>query len=331
MAKVLKSSIARFGAVLLPVAVWLVLATGAHGEKSLPPGCVTRYHHGKPYVFCRKASAYRSRTGTGKSVARAEREPAPHATEPPTVKVVPSSSAPPGQLSGTAPKVVLPSLGAVPTGPAQKGHGSTITAHQRESQLRAVRALIEPTEMPPREVAGYGIVAFTTRPQPHDMERYKAICEAYKATLTSQAELPPDTPLSKQMITYWPIVNKNTPEARRADCPHLVANYALRLGLDAIQDADKKKEGLASHRGPFLIAWAPSDSRFVSDALVLVFDLSSLDGGRSFTEVFQDWRQNITDKPELWRHGGFNVEALRRIIRDTFDRYGDGLMRLIKT
>jgi hypothetical protein len=196
--------------------------------------------------------------------------------------------------------------------------------------LRAVRALLEPAEMPPREVAGYGIVAFTTRPQPHDVKRYKTICEAYKATLTSQAELPPDTPLSEQMITYWPIVDKDTPEARRADCPHLVANYALRLGLDAIQDADTKKEGLASRRGPFLIAWAPSDSRFLPDALVLVFDLSSLDGVRSFTEVFQDWRQHITDKPELWRRGGFNVEAVRRIIRDTFDRYGDGLMRLIK-
>jgi hypothetical protein len=190
--------------------------------------------------------------------------------------------------------------------------------------------LIEPAEMPPREVAGYGIVAFTTRPQPHDVERFKAVCEAYKATLISQAELPPDTPLSEQMITYWPIVDRNTPEARRADCPHLVENYALRLGLDAIHDADKQKEKLTSRRGPFLIAWAPSDSRFLPDALVLLFDLSSLDGERSFTEAFQDWRQQITDKPELWRHGGFSVEAVRRIIRDTFDRYGDGLMRLIK-
>ena len=223
------------------------------------------------------------------------------------------------------------SLGLAPTGPGHRPAvpGAAAVPH-RDTELRAVRALIEPAEMPPREVAGYGIVAFTTRPQRHDVERYKAVCEAYKATLISQAELPPDTPLSEQMITYWPIVDKNTPEARLADCQHLIANYALRLGLDAIQDADKKQERLASHRGPFLIAWAPSDSRFAPDALVLVFDLSSLDGERSFTEVFQDWRQHITDKPELWRRGGFNVEAVRRIIRDNFDRYGDGLMRLIK-
>jgi hypothetical protein len=183
--------------------------------------------------------------------------------------------------------------------------------------------------MPPREGVGYGIVAFTTRPLSHDIERYKSICEAYKATLISVPELLPNTPPSEQMVTYWPITNKNTPEAQRADCPYLVSNYALRLGLDAIQDADKQNQRLASRRG-FLIAWAPSESRFLPDAVVLVLDLSDKDSQRSFTEVFQDWRQKITDNPEVWRRqNGFNIEMVRRIIRDTFDRYGDGVLRLI--
>jgi hypothetical protein len=333
MAKVLKSSIARSAGILLPVAAWLTFAIGARAEEPLPPGCVMRYDHGRPYIYCEKEDAARQgRRGVERSVVRPDAAPVRRPTEAPVAAPPPVSA--PVSRPAEAPAVgVPPSLGAAPTGPVRNGPPAaperTAAPHQAP-ELRAVRALIEPAEMPPREVAGYGIVAFTTRPQPYDVERYKTICEAYKATLTSQAELPPDTPLAEQMITYWPIVNKNTPEARRADCPHLVDNYALRLGLDAIQDADKKKEGLASRRGPFLIAWAPSDSRFVPDALVLVFDLSSLDGERSFTEVFQDWRQHITDKPELWRHGGFNVEAVRRIIRDTFDRYGDGLMRLIK-
>ena len=184
--------------------------------------------------------------------------------------------------------------------------------------------------MLPRDVAGYGLVAFTTRPVPQDIERYKLICEAFKATLISQNELPPNTPLSEQMITFWPITDKSTPEAQRTDCSYLVNNYALRLGLDAIQDADKQKEALASRRGPFLIAWVPSDSRFKPDAVVLLMDLSPFEGQRSFVELFQDWRQKITDNPQLWRRGGFDIEATRRIIRDTFDRYGDGLMRLIK-
>jgi hypothetical protein len=336
MAKALKSATARFIGLLLPVAAWLALTAPAHGETSLPPGCVMRYDNGKPYVYCRKDSKRRGGTQAEKSVVRPYSAPLVRPSQAPTVGAPPPASAPMRPAieapAGGAPPA---SLGAAPTGPARNGHAPAApertAAPHRAPELRAVRALIEPAEMPPREVAGYGIVAFTTRPQPHDVERYKTICEAYKATLTSQAELPPNTPLSEQMITYWPIVDKNTPEARRADCPHLVANYALRLGLDAIQDADKKQEQLASRRGPFLIAWAPSESRFVPDALVLVFDLSAFDGEKSFTEVFQDWRQHITDKPELWRRGGFNVEAVRRIIRDTFDRYGDGLMRLIKS
>jgi hypothetical protein len=184
--------------------------------------------------------------------------------------------------------------------------------------------------MPPREVAGYGIVAFTTRPIPEDLTRNLAICEAYKAALMSESELPADTPRSEEMITYWPILDKTKAEAQRGDCRHLVENYALRLSLDAIQDADKRHQGLARHRGPFLIAWAPSQSRFQPDALVLVMDLSPLDSERSFLEVFQDWRQKIVDNPHLWRRG-FDIESVRRTIRDTFDRYGDGLMQLIKS
>ena len=203
--------------------------------------------------------------------------------------------------------------------------------HRHHPRVRAVRALIEPGDVPPRGLAGYGLVAFTTLPAPHDVERYKLICEAYKATLMSQDELPSNTPLSEQMITFWPVTDKSAPEAQRTDCSYLLSNYPLRVGLDAIQDADKHREALASRRGPFLIAWVPSDSRFKPDAVVLLMDLSPFEGQRSFIEIFQDWRQQITDNPELWRRGGFDIETTRRIIRDIFDRYGEGLMRLIKS
>jgi hypothetical protein len=329
--KILNSSIAKVACALLPICAFLVLGAAAYGQKSIPPGCVMRHdNNGKPYVFC-KSEDNRNREN---SVVRPQTPPSP----------LPQPSAPQdtSDRETTAPHRVPPGTPAA-TSPREHSEERTdgrptalpgtlpSAAAPRATELRAVRALIEPAEMPPREVAGYGIVAFTTRPLPHDVERYEHVCEAYKATLTSQAELPPNTPLSEQMITYWPIANKNTPEARRVDCPHLLSNYALRLGLDAIQDADKQKEGLTSRRGPFLIAWAPSESRFVPDSVVLVMDLSALDGERSFTEVFQDWRQHITDNPELWRRGGFSLEAVRRIIRDTFDRYGDGLLRLIKS
>jgi hypothetical protein len=245
---------------------------------------------------------------------------------------VPAASATP---SGTAPTTGAPASGRPWSTTTSRPYGGPARIDARPSavptRVRPVRALIEPGEMPPRDLAGYGLVAFTTLPAAHDIERYKLICEAYKATLMSQSELPSNTPLSEQMITFWPIRNKSTPEAKRTDCSHLVGNYPLRLGLDAIQDADRQREAFANRRGPFLIAWVPSDSRSKPDAVVLLMDLSPFDGQRSFVEIFQDWRQKITDNPELWRRGGgFDIEATRRIIRDTFDRYGAGLMKLIK-
>src|SRR5581483_5880158 len=101
-----------------------------------------------------------------------------------------------------------------------------ISSQSGPARLHAVRGLIEPAEMPPREVAGYGIVAFTTRPIPEDLTRNLAICEAYKAALMSESELPADTPRSEEMITYWPILDKTKAEAQRGDCRHLVENYA---------------------------------------------------------------------------------------------------------
>lgn len=346
---ILNSSAARVAGAALMASAFLLLCTGAYGQQPNRADCVTRFHDGKRYVYCRSEKEKLRRRYLG---------PAPYvrqksAPPPPTVTIAPRPPAP----SAPAPSVTI----APPPGPPRESAGaggaggevappsssrpSTISSPKKNGsakasgsskakgakngKLQAVRALIEPGDMPPREVAGYGIVAFTTRPLPHDVERYKAVCEAYKATLMAQSELPANTPLSEQMITYWPIAKKDMPEARRGDCAHLVANYALRLGLEAIDDADKQKEGFANSRGPFLIAWAPSASRFVPDAVVLLVDLSSFDGQRTFAEVFQKWRQQITDNPELWKRGGFNVEAIRQIIRDTFDRYGDGLMRLI--
>jgi hypothetical protein len=337
---------------LLPAAI--LAASGlAHGQESTRPGCVTRFDNGKPYLFCEGEDEYKRMQAP---IQRNEAVvPLPGSmpefdrASPSVSPARPWSTAPMGGAMRPAPptKATAPTVGAPAGGGGGGGGGggavkSTVGSRPSAApvarpsaaappsvRLQAVRALIEPAEMPPREVAGYGVVAFTTLPVSHDLERYKTVCEAYKATLMSQAELPPNTPLSAQMVTYWPIGKKNTPEAQRADCPHLVSNYALRLGLDAIADADKKKEGFANRRGPFLIAWAPSESRLVPDAVVLVMDLSQLDTQRSFVEVFQDWRQHITDNPELWQRGGFDVDAVRRIIRDTFDHYGDGLLRLI--
>jgi hypothetical protein len=203
------------------------------------------------------------------------------------------------------------------------------TAPRTGSALKPVRALIEPGEKPPREVGAFGVVAFSSLPLPSEVDRYKFVCEAFKATLIPQEDLSADTPLAEQMVTYWPIRNKFTEEAKRADCAHMVTTYDLKTGLDAIHDADKLGERLGERRGPFLVGWSPSIQRYQKDALVLVMDLSSLEGQQSFLEVFKAWRQKITDNPEMWKKG-FDSAGIRMTIRDTLDRYGDGLLKLIK-
>jgi hypothetical protein len=130
-----------------------------------------------------------------------------------------------------------------------------------------------------------------------DLERSKEICEAFKATLISQEEVP-HVPLAEQMITFWPVKSKNAPEAKRGECDHLVRNYALRVGLDAINDADKNSEALARRRGPFLIAWSPARSRFDKDTVVLLFDLSIYENEQSFVDIFKEYRQKIVDDPK---------------------------------
>jgi hypothetical protein len=196
--------------------------------------------------------------------------------------------------------------------------------------LQTVRALIEPSELPPRGVAAYGIVAFSSLALSTDIERYKFVCEAFKATLIPQESLPAETPLSVQMITFWPIRNKHTAGSIRADCSHLIENYDLETGLNAIRDADKQAEKLTERRGPFLVAWSPAESRYQSDSLVLVMDLSRLDGQANFLEIFQTWRQKIVDNPALWKGGFVDIESFRRTVRDTLDRYGEGILKLIK-
>jgi hypothetical protein len=205
----------------------------------------------------------------------------------------------------------------------------TVAKANGASGLVPVRALIEPAEVPPKGVGAYGVVAFTALPMQQEVERHRAVCEAFKAVLIDRARLPKDTPLSSQMITFWPVSNKNSPDALRLDCAHLVAEYDLKTGLDAINDADLRSEGLAQRRGPYLVAWSPAASRYSKDKVVLLFDLSGLESRQSFQEVFQAYRQKIVSDPKLWRRG-FEIADVRRQLRDALDRYGEGILRLIK-
>lgn len=197
-----------------------------------------------------------------------------------------------------------------------------------EMVLEAVRDFIEPNEIPPKDVGAYGMVAFTHKPTSTTRQRLTFFCEAFLSTLPRRQSLPASVPVSRLMITYWPVERRDARKLVRGDCGYLTDSYDLVSGLQAIRDADRTGRRLAQRRGPFLVGWSPARSRYERDAVVLVMDLSDLESEASFREAFQNWRSKITDNPELWRNG-FSVDQIRLALRDFLDRYGEAILKAI--
>jgi hypothetical protein len=130
------------------------------------------------------------------------------------------------------------------------------------------------------------------------------------------------------MLTIWPLLTAGTPAAKDNDCDHLLANYDLHGGQTAIDDA-RRQGANVSGRGPFLIGWSPSNARGVTDAVVLVVDMSTHEGQQSFDEAMMFWQQKIVEDPQLWRQG-FSMERVRIAIREFADRYGQHILESVK-
>ncbi len=192
--------------------------------------------------------------------------------------------------------------------------------------LEPVRALITPSEMPPAGVPAYGMVAFGALPLPEDRPRFDAVCQAFRSTLLTHGQVA-GTPVAAQMITFWPVRDHEGLAGDDPPCEAMIERYDLKAGLDAIRDADTRREQLAARRGPFLIAWSPSASRAKPDAVILVIDMSAMSSADSFQDVFVTWRQKIIDDPKFWR-GGFSLETIRLALRDALDTYGARLTPL---
>jgi hypothetical protein len=58
-----------------------------------------------------------------------------------------------------------------------------------KESLVPVWTLLQPADIPPRDVAGYGLVAFPSKALPTEVNRHKAVCEAFKAALIPQTDL----------------------------------------------------------------------------------------------------------------------------------------------
>lgn len=208
--------------------------------------------------------------------------------------------------------------------PTSKAESPLKSAHQ----LYPARVFMRAADIPPSNVGAYGILALRTRPTPASLSRLRMACASYLASLPAQNTLPSNIPLYDQMLTIWPLETAGKPEAKSNDCDYLLNNYDLYGGLSAIQDADHQGKTLTG-RGPYLIGWSPSNSRYLKDAVVLIIDLSPFDSQESFDEMFLIWQKRIVEDPELWRNG-FSAERLRLAIRDFVDRYGQVILNSVK-
>jgi hypothetical protein len=197
------------------------------------------------------------------------------------------------------------------------------------------RAFVGPQKYPPKDVAAYGIVAFSQVSVSTTLDRHMNVCRAYWATLVNADAS--GVPRKDQMITVWPVSTEKTAfylnslgnEAKTIEqgCSIAVAAYHLLTSELAIKQSNVT--GGLSGRGPFLLAWAPASAKGRPDVNVLVDDLSQVDTEEQFEEHFRKWKQEIQDRPELWRNpNGWDLETLRVKIRNIFDSRGQQIMFL---
>lgn len=202
--------------------------------------------------------------------------------------------------------------------------GKTIEKTAGNRQLVPVRAYLRSADIPPTEFGAYGIMAFRAKPTSVTRERLKMACASFIAYLARQIEVPKSIPLSDQMLTIWPLDSPDADEAKKDNCDFLLDHYELYGADSAINDASKQGAQFGND-GPFLIGWSPSNTRGISDKLVLVIDMSLYSSQDSFNQALRFWKEKIVEDPALWR-SGFSLEKFKLSIRDFVDDYGGTML-----
>jgi hypothetical protein len=186
-----------------------------------------------------------------------------------------------------------------------------------------------PGQYPPTKFLAYGIVAFPARATPDSSERFKIICNAYQSNLLFYTDV--GVPTSDQMVTVWPI--EKDPDAtslnnmdRDKMCQGAVDKYGLKTSLQAIADARAAGAALQG-RGPFLLAWSPAILKGRQDALVLTLDLSMVANTDQADRLFQEWKSDIIENPELWNRG-WRLERIKNLVALRADKFGSDLLKV---
>lgn len=212
------------------------------------------------------------------------------------------------------------------------------SAPQNRLLIRASRAFAGPGQYPPTQFAAYGIVAFHSLPFDTDeTNRYLNICRGYLAAVPRAKNLlDQGVPLSKQMVTVWPLDNARLAGELNLSnqdpgliCRKAVSAIDIASSRNAILTARLTKPGRSlDGRGPYVIAWSPAQSFGKPNAAVLILNLSSASTAAQAAEMFRDWSNDVEANPQLWT-GGWNNKSIRVILRLWADRWGSKVLSLL--
>lgn len=208
---------------------------------------------------------------------------------------------------------------------ASARHGS-IARGPFEPDLGASRSFSGPTQYPPREFRGYGIVALEGLPVEESRGRIHMICEAFTQTFQTTAAI--GLPTAQQFVTVWPVssdgfatrLNRGLLGKAETLCDVAINNYGLAMADGAITLA--REYGFVPRGpGPFLLAWLPSERLGEPDGFILSLSLSNVSTAEQAARIFREWKGRImTDEAVL--RDGLPMENVRLYIRDVFDSIG---------
>jgi hypothetical protein len=216
-----------------------------------------------------------------------------------------------------------------------------ITAATRSSALPqgvgASHGFAGPGQYPPQEYAAYGILAFKNRASSFDRERHLMICEAFVSALPHTSEI--GLPKERQMITIWPIATDEAADAvgqldRASVCGRAVDDYGLVQAQNALGLVEQYARVAGTWdpdgRGPFLLAYAPTESIPAPGAAALVVDLSGAEDYDDAVRWLDVWRQRIQDNPEMWQ-GDLTAQSKWDqwvgVLREFFDEHGAAVVK----
>lgn len=198
-------------------------------------------------------------------------------------------------------------------------------------QEKATRIFAAPNQYPPKDYAAYGILAFRANASEADVAWHLDICKAYVSALPLST---PKSDKSKQMVTVWPVKTTVTANALNKPaatdvCKSAVENYDLDLAQKAIRSARLQGREIDG-RGPFLLAWSPTDKIGSDQAVILIGDFSDATTYEENLAIMTRWAVDIESDPSIWDPQGFTAEKLRHKIKSIVDRYGSYIEKAFK-